>query len=87
MTRRGGLHTGGDLKAALRRIRTRTFVMPFSNGMFFPVNDCAEEQAMIPTSELRVIDSLWAHFAMFCMSDEDRQQIDDNLRELLAASA
>jgi homoserine O-acetyltransferase/O-succinyltransferase len=76
-------HTNGDLKAALGRIKARTYVMPFSNDMFFPVADCAEEQTMIPNSELRVINSLWAHFAMFCMTPNEKEQIDNNLRDLL----
>ena len=80
------LHTDGDLKAALGRIKAKTFVMPFGNDMFFPVADCAHEQSMISNSELRVVESLWAHFAMFCLSDEDRQEIDDNLQELLDTS-
>ncbi len=77
-------HTGGDLGAALGRITAKTFVLPFSQDMFFPVEDCAEEQALIPGSELRVIESLWAHFAMFCMTEADQRQIDDHLRDLLA---
>ncbi len=77
-------HTNGDLAAALGRIKAKTFVMPFSRDMFFPVEDCAEEQALIPNSELRVINSLWAHFTMFCMTGEDKQAIDNNLRDLLA---
>jgi homoserine O-acetyltransferase/O-succinyltransferase len=77
------LHTGGNLAAALGRIKAKTFVMPFSNDMFFPVQDCAKEQALIPNSQLRVINTLWAHFAMFCMTDEDKQAIDANLDELL----
>ena len=76
-------HTNGDLKAALGRIKARTYVMPFSHDMFFPVEDCAAEQKMIPNSELRVINSLWAHFAMFCMTPNDKEQIDKNLRDLL----
>jgi homoserine O-acetyltransferase len=78
------LHTDGDLAAALGRIKAKTFVMPFSGDMFFPVQDHVDEQALIPDSELRVIESLWGHFAMFCMTEEDRQAIDNNLRDLLA---
>jgi homoserine O-acetyltransferase len=76
--------TGGDLKQALGRIQAKTFVMPFANDMFFPVEDCAAEQAMIAGSELRVINSLWAHFAMLCVDPADQKQIDRNLAELLA---
>jgi len=69
----------GILAAALGRIRAKTFVMPFSGDMFFPVQDHVEEQALIPNSELRVIESLWGHFTMFCMTEADRQAIDNNL--------
>ena len=79
------LHTDGDLAAALGRIKAKTFVMPFGNDMFFPPADCKAEADLIPNSEFRLIDSLWAHFAMFCMTDDDKQAIDDNLRDLLAS--
>ncbi len=78
------LHTDGDLAAALGRIKAKTFVMPFGNDMFFPPADCKAEADLIPNSEYRLIDSLWAHFAMFCMNERDKQAIDDNLRDLLA---
>ena len=41
------------------------------------------EQRLIPNSEFRVVDSLWAHFAMFCMTDSDREQIDSCIADLL----
>ena len=75
---------GGDLKRALGRIQAKTYVMPFANDMLFPVEDCAAEQEMIAGSELRVINSLWAHFAMLCIDPVDQRQIDQNLAELLA---
>jgi homoserine O-acetyltransferase len=46
-------HTGGDLAAALGRIKARTTVMPISGDMFFVTADCAAEQKLIPRSELR----------------------------------
>ena len=79
------LHTDGDLAAALGRIKAKTFVMPFGNDMFFPPADCQAEADLIPNSEFRLIDSLWAHFTMFCMNERDKQAIDDNLRDLLAS--
>jgi homoserine O-acetyltransferase len=48
------------------------------------VQDHADDQALIPDSELRVIETLWGHFGMFCETEEDRQAIDNNLRDLLA---
>jgi homoserine O-acetyltransferase len=79
-------HTNGDLKAALGRITAKTFVAPFSGDMFFPVEDHQYEQAMIPDSQLRVIDSPWGHFTMFIDRAEDRQAIDNVIGELLATS-
>ncbi|MDT7726545.1 MAG: homoserine O-acetyltransferase/O-succinyltransferase [Actinomycetota bacterium] len=77
------LHTGGDLAAALGRIKAKTYVVPFSRDMFFPPADCEAEQQLIPNSEFRVVDSLWAHFTMFCMNDSDRAQIDACIADLL----
>jgi homoserine O-acetyltransferase len=76
-------NTDGDLGAALGRIEAKTFVMPFGEDMFFPVSDCAHEESMIPDSELRPSPSLWGHFAMFGIFEEDKQAIDDNIRKLL----
>ena len=54
------LHTGGDLAAALGRIKAKTYVVPFSRDMFFPPADCEAEQKLIPNSKFRVVDSLSA---------------------------
>ena len=77
-------NTGGDLAAALGRIKAKTFVIPFADDMFFPIKDIESEQEMIPNSELRVISSLWGHFTMLSMEPSDHKKIDDQLRELLA---
>lgn len=76
-------HTGGDLAAALGRITARTFVMPIDEDMFFPVRDVREEQEMIPGSELRVIEDVAGHFALFNFHETYLPQIDRHLRELL----
>ena len=39
---------------------------------------------LIPNSEFRMVSSLWAHFAMFAIFEEDKKAIDAVLRELLA---
>jgi homoserine O-acetyltransferase/O-succinyltransferase len=76
--------TDGNLGRALGRIQAKTYVMPFASDMMFPVEDCAGEQGMIARSELRAINSSWAHFAMLCIDPADQRQIDQNLAELLA---
>src|SRR5450755_641758 len=77
-------NTGGDLRAALGRIKAKTFVMPIDEDMFFPPRDCEAEQRMIPGSELRVIKSVGGHLALFGIEAEFTTQVDRILSELLA---
>ncbi|MGO1949275.1 MAG: alpha/beta fold hydrolase [Mycobacteriaceae bacterium] len=77
-------HTGGDLAAALGRVTAKVFVMPISEDMFFPVRDCAEEEALIPDSELRPIDDIAGHLGLFNISQDYMAQVDANLNELFA---
>ncbi len=80
-------HIGGDLKAALGRITAKTFVMPLSEDMFFPVRDCKADQEMVPNSELRVVESISGHLGLFGLEPEYMEQIDRHLRELLDSPA
>jgi len=75
---------GGDLAAALGRIKARTFVMPVSHDMFFPPADCEREIAMVPNGELRVLNSIDGHLALFGADPAFLQQVDRNLKDLLA---
>lgn len=77
-------HTGGDLAAALGRITAKTFVMPISEDMFFPVRDCAAEQALVPGSELRVIDDVHGHLGLFGVDPGFIPQVDAAVTDLLA---
>ncbi|SHF83376.1 alpha/beta fold hydrolase [Geodermatophilus nigrescens] len=77
--------TGGDLAGALGRITAKTFVMPIDEDMFFPVRDCAAEQALIPGSELRVLPSIAGHFGLFGFEKTYLDEVDRNLTELLEA--
>jgi homoserine O-acetyltransferase/O-succinyltransferase len=76
-------HTGGNLGAALGRISARTVVAAFSHDAWFPVADCEVEQRLIAGSELRVVQSLWGHYA-WGITQAEIAQIDDVLRDLLA---
>lgn len=76
-------NAGGDLGAALGSISARTRVVPFSHDALFPVADCEAEQRLIRDSELRVVESVWGHYA-WGMTAEETAQIDGLLRELLA---
>lgn len=77
-------HTDGDLAAALGRITAKTYVMPISHDMFFPPTDCEVEQQLIPDSELKVINSIDGHLALFGTDPDCQAQIDTVLKELLA---
>ncbi|MEX0152600.1 alpha/beta fold hydrolase [Microbacterium sp. LMI1-1-1.1] len=77
-------HTDGDLAAALGRITATTYVMPISEDMFFPVRDCAAEQALVPGSELRVIDDVSGHLGLFAVNAGFIPQVDRHLSDLLA---
>ncbi len=79
-------HTGGDLAAALGRIKAKTFVMPISHDMFFSPADCEAEQKLIPGSDFRPISSIDGHLALFGTDAECLAQIDLHLKTLLATS-
>lgn len=76
---------GGDLAAALGRITAKVFVMPISEDMFFPVRDCAAEAELIPNAELRVIEDIAGHFALFNFEPTYMEQIDRHLGELFVS--
>ncbi|MCZ2103634.1 MAG: alpha/beta fold hydrolase [Comamonadaceae bacterium] len=79
-------HTGGDLKAALARVKAKMFVMPISHDMFFPVADCEAEQKLVPGSELRLIHTIDGHLGLFGTDPEYAKQVDKHLTELLASA-
>ena len=76
-------HTGGDLAAALGRVTAKTFVMPISTDLFFPVEDCAAEQALVPGAELRVIEDVHGHASLFGLNPSYAKQVDAALSDLL----
>ena len=80
-------HTGGDLRAALGRIKAKTFVMPMSSDMFFPPSDCQAEWRLIPDAEFRPIQTVDGHLALFGADPNAIGQLDKNLSELLAIKA
>ena len=59
--------------------------MPIDEDMFFPVRDCAAEQALVPDSELRVLPSIAGHFGLFGFEKAYLDEVDRNLTELLEA--
>ena len=80
-------HTGGDLRAALSRIKAKTFVVPMSSDMFFPAADCQAEWRLIPNAEFRPIQTIDGHLALFGADANAISQIDKHLGELLASKS
>ncbi|MDI4656446.1 alpha/beta fold hydrolase [Xanthobacter autotrophicus] len=79
-----GRLAGGDLPAALARIKAKTHVIAIEEDVFFPLKDIAAEQALIPNSALRTISSVWGHLALFGVDAGYNTAIDRHLAELLA---
>jgi homoserine O-acetyltransferase/O-succinyltransferase len=80
-------HTGGDLAAALGRIKAKTYVMPISHDMFFPPADCQAEQQLIANSEFKPLASIDGHLALFGTDADFLAQVDATLKSLLATPA
>jgi homoserine O-acetyltransferase/O-succinyltransferase len=80
-------HADGDLAAALGRITAKTFVIPIDEDLLFPVRDCQPEQQLIKNSELRVVNDVLGHLALFGVAPTYMPQIDQHLGELLSTEA
>lgn len=52
-----------DFSAALGAIAARSLIMPCATDLYFTPEDNALEVAQMPNAELRVIDSVWGHYA------------------------
>ncbi|MEM9851577.1 MAG: alpha/beta fold hydrolase [Pseudomonadota bacterium] len=74
---------GGDHAAAYGAISARSIILPGRTDLYFPVADNAAEVDLMPNAELRVIDSVWGHYAGGGRVAEDTAVIDQALRELL----
>jgi homoserine O-acetyltransferase len=74
----------GDFGRALGAIQARTVIMPCRTDLYFPPADNDEEVKRIPRAELRLIDSVWGHYAGGGRDKDSLQVIDTALKELLA---
>ncbi|RDZ98623.1 hypothetical protein DEQ92_21095 [Haloferax sp. Atlit-6N] len=76
-------NTDGDLEAALGRIDARVYVMPFEKGNVFTVEDCQDEEEMIPNSEFYPISTPWGNFEKFGFDPTDFEFIDAKIGQIL----
>ena len=76
----------GDFAKALGAITAKAILMPAKTDLYFPPEDNAIEASHMPNAELRVIDTVWGHFAGGPgTSPDDIAILDAALRELLAS--
>lgn len=75
----------GDYAAALGAIQARAIVMPCRTDLYFPPEDSEIEVSHMRDAELRIIPSIWGHYAGGGRDPEDRAFIDAALKELLGA--
>jgi len=78
---------GGDLAAALGRIKAKTAVIAIDEDVFFPPEDIAAEQRLIPGSALKRVSSIWGHLALFGVDPDWSRAVDQILTGLLATPA
>ena len=53
----------GRYEAAMGAIQAKTFILPATTDLYFTLEDCAAEAALIPDAELHPINSIWGHRA------------------------
>jgi homoserine O-acetyltransferase/O-succinyltransferase len=76
-------HTGGDLAAAMMRIKAKTFVIPISHDQFFPPHECEADCKLIDGAETRIIQSPEGHMGLNGFEPSYMEQVDRYLSELL----
>ena len=76
---------GGDLPAALGRIKAKVMIMPIENDLMFPTPGCEDDRKLIAGAQLRVIKSRCGHLGLFAIEPDYSPQIDAALGAVLAA--
>jgi homoserine O-acetyltransferase len=75
----------GDTNEALGRITARTIVVSFKDDAFFPPEGIKADADQIPNADYREVGSVWGHFTMFGMREQDVAEIDALYEEVLAS--
>ncbi|MBB4662118.1 alpha/beta fold hydrolase [Conexibacter arvalis] len=73
-----------DLAETLGAIAAPALVLAIDHDQLFPPADCAADASLLPAAELRVLESVTGHQAIFGAEASYREQVDRHLRELLA---
>ena len=76
---------GGELAAALGRIKAKVMILPIKNDLMFPTPRCEDDRKMIAGAQLSVIESRCGHLGLFAIEPDYSPQIDAALGAVLAA--
>jgi homoserine O-acetyltransferase/O-succinyltransferase len=76
-------HAGGDLAAALRRVRARRSVIALSTDIFFPPADCEDDARLVPGAKFTVVETSFGHAGLFSIEPTYAPQVDAALKALL----
>ena len=76
--------TGGDIDAALGRITAATTLVAFTGDLFFPPEDIKADAERIPGAKFRETGTVWGHFTMFNLREQDTAAIDAIYADVLA---
>ncbi|WP_147512982.1 hypothetical protein [Brevibacillus massiliensis] len=73
----------GDREKALRRIKAKAMILPGQTDLYFTPEDMTYEAKFITHAEVRVIPSIYGHFAGIGFHPVDTNFIDNAIKELL----
>jgi homoserine O-acetyltransferase/O-succinyltransferase len=76
---------GGDYERAMRAIGAQALIMPCRTDLYFPPEDSELEVSLLHDAELRVIPSIWGHYAGGGKDPEDLRFVSQAVRELLGS--
>lgn len=76
---------GGDMAEALGRITAKSFIYAFTGDPMFPPEDCRVDAQRIPNAQFKELTTRSGHLTTFGLFPEDRQAVDDAIREALTA--
>ena len=75
---------GGDMDAALGRITAATTLVAFTGDLFFPPEDIKADAERIPGAKFRETGTVWGHFTVFNLREQDTAGIDAIYADVLA---
>jgi homoserine O-acetyltransferase len=78
-------NTGGDLDAALGRIKAAATLVAFTGDLFFPPEDIKADADRVPGAKFVETGTCWGHFTMFNLREQDTAAIDAIYAEALAS--